>query len=342
MRIDYIHTKYKGKTYTSILLRHAYRKDGKVRHKTLLNLTHYPPEEIKAIELALKHKNDLNLLNSLSGYTYSNLYSIGSVYLLYQISKRLGIVNSLGKSEKAKLILWQVIARMLHPGSKLGSVRIAKEYAALEVLNMSNFCEDDIYSSLSWAVDNQGKIEERLMRYRGGTKNLYLYDVSSSYFEGDKNELAEYGYSRDKRRGKKQIVIGLLTDKEGYPVSVQVYKGNTHDVNTFAEQIEKVKNRTGIEHVIFVGDKGMIKSRQQELLNARGYHYITSITKPQIEKLLSQGVIQMSLFDEDLMEIVTDTGVRYILRRNSIRAKELQNSREERRKSLKAFIEKQN
>lgn len=344
MRIDYITRKHKGKQYTAILLRHAYRDKGKVRHKTLLNLTHYPTEDIEAMRIALQHKSKLYLLANFNEMEITTLKSVGATYLLHHVAKELMITRALGDSRFGRIILWEVISRLIEPTSKLGSVRLAIQHAVLETLNMEAFNEDHIYDALTWLDENQGKIEKRLFDARSNTVNsLLLYDVTSSYFEGKKNELAEYGYNRDKKKGKKQIVIGLLTDEQGIPVSVQVYKGNTQDVATLNDQIEKTCKVFGVSSVVFVGDKGMIKTKGQEALTQSGFNYITGITRPQIETLLKSGVLQMSLFDSEIKEITDiDNNTRYILRRNPIRAQELEANNKAKLDSLQVFVEEKN
>lgn len=344
MRIDYITRKHKGKQYTAILLRHAYRDNGKVRHKTLLNLTHYPTEDIEAMRIALQHKSKLDLLANFSEMEITTLKSVGATYLLHHVASELMITRALGSGRFARIILWEAISRLIEPTSKLGSVRLAMQHSVLETLNMEAFNEDHIYDALTWLDENQGKIEKRLFDARSNTVNsLLLYDVTSSYFEGKKNELAEYGYNRDKKKGKKQIVIGLLTDEQGIPVSVQVYKGNTQDVATLNDQIEKTCKVFGVSSVVFVGDKGMIKTKGQEALTQSGFNYITGITRPQIETLLKSGVLQMSLFDSEIKEITDiDNNTRYILRRNPIRAQELETNNKAKLDSLQVFVEEKN
>jgi transposase len=165
--------------------------------------------------------------------------------------------------------------------------------------------------------------------------------VTSSYLEGDKNELGEYGYNRDKKKGKKQIVIGLLCDASGEPVSTEVFVGNTQDLATFSSQVHKASERFGCKRVTFVGDRGMIKSAQVKELSEMGFSYITSMCKSQIETLLMQDVIQLGLFDETLCEVEKE-GVRYILRRNPIRVDEMAKSREKKMDHIRAFVEKLN
>jgi len=217
--------------------------------------------------------------------------------------------SGLGPTRAGKLALWQVIARVIDQGSRLSVVRLAGSHTACDVLNLGKFNEDDLYDNLYWLWENQAKIEDRLFEKRNGMKRnedkqqLFLYDVTSSYLEGTENKLAAFGYGRDGKKGKRQIVIGLLCDETGIPLSIEVFKGNTKDPATFGSQVRKVVERFGGGEVTFVGDRGMIKSGQIEDLNKEGFHYITAITKPQIEKLLKTGVIQMELFDQDLAEV---------------------------------------
>ncbi len=180
MRIDYITRKHKGKQYTAILLRHAYRDKGKVRHKTLLNLTHYPTEDIEAMRIALQHKSKLDLLANFNEMEITTLKSVGATYLLHHVAKELMITRTLGSGRFARIILWEAISRLIEPTSKLGSVRLAMQHAVLETLNMEAFNEDHIYDALTWLDENQGKIEKRLFDARSNTVNsLLLYDVTS-------------------------------------------------------------------------------------------------------------------------------------------------------------------
>ena len=168
-------------------------------------------------------------------------------------------------------------------------------------------------------------------------ESLFLYDVTSSYLEGQCNELADFGYNRDKKKGKKQIVIGLLCDAEGIPISVEVFQGNRNDVTTLSNQIHKAAECFGAHNVVFVGDRGMIKQGGIEQLKEAGFHYITALTRVQIQKLVSDDRIQIELFDEDICEIQLDEE-RLILRRNPIRAMEIQNSRKSKLESVLSFF----
>ncbi|MCP3924551.1 MAG: IS1634 family transposase [Desulfobacterales bacterium] len=335
----------KTKKYTRHLLRENYREDGNVKHHTIANLSHCSENEIEAIKLALKHKGDLSKLCLLSeNLELEQGLSTGAVLLVHEIAKRLGIVSALGNTRDGKLALWQVIARVINQGSRLSAVRLASKCICCDILNLDSFNENNLYSNLKWLEEKQHIIENRLYRKRTAERNsnIYLYDVTSSYLEGDKNELAMFGYNRDGKKSKKQIVIGLLCDDKGYPLGVEVFKGNTQDPKTFARQLEKVADRFNAEHVTFVGDRGMIKSDQIKDLGSKNFNYITAITKVQIETLIKSDILQMELFDEDISEVITNSGIRYILRRNPIREKEIKEVRDSKLDSLKDLIEKQN
>lgn len=338
-----------GKSYTRHLLRECFREEGKVKHRTIANLSHCKPQEIEAIRLALAHKADLTQLVSLKDDLHLKQgLSVGAVWTVVDVARRLGITDALGSTRAGKLALWQVIARVIDQGSRLSAVRLAGSHAACDILNLTKFNEDDLYDNLDWLTENQAKIEDRLFAKRNGIKGnkdkpqLFLYDVTSSYLEGTKNALGAFGYDRDKKKGKQQIVIGLLCDETGIALSIEVFNGNTKDPQTVGSQVSKVVDRFGGGEVTFVGDRGMIKSQQIENLNKQGFHYITAITKPQIKKLLKTGVIQMTLFDQPLAEVETTEGIRYVLRRNPIRAIEIAQTRQDKLRSVRREVNKQN
>jgi transposase len=309
------------------------------------NLSQCSDAEIEAIKLALKHKNDLTqLLNLKENLQSRQGLSVGAIILLKSMAEKLHIGKALGKSRMGKLALWQIMARIIDQGSRLSAVRLATQHAVCDLLNLDSFTEDDLYENLDWLCERQQKIEDQLfkLRYQGQeTPKLYLYDVTSSYLEGVKNELADWGYNRDGKKGKMQIVIGLLTDALGVPVSVEVFQGNTSDLKSFFDQIKKVAQRFRVQRVTMVGDRGMIKSAQIEALNEAQFHYITAITKPQIEKLIQSGLLQLALFSEMLCEVEQD-GIRYILRRNPLRAEEIQKNRSEKLLKAEGEVEAQN
>jgi Transposase DDE domain len=345
MYIDTSHITRGGKTYTRHLLRESYRAHGKVLHRTIANVSQCSAVEIEAIRLALRHKEELENLGTIQdAITLKQGLSFGAVWTVYQVARRLGIEKALGTTREGKLALWQVIARVIDQGSRLSAVRLAMSHAACDVLGLGSFDEDALYENLDWLAGVQAAIEDRLFAQRIKTKpvTLFLYDVTSSYLEGTHNDLATFGYNRDGKKGKLQIVIGLLCDEDGHPVSIEVFPGNTPDPHTFASQLAKVKTRFGVTEITFVGDRGMIKGQQVEDLATQGCHYITAITKPQIEKLLRTGVLQMDLFDQEVAEVLTDEGIRYVLRRNPVRAQEMRDTRHAKLATLQAQVATQN
>ena len=345
MYIDTSHITRGGKTYTRHLLRESYRANGKVLHRTIANVSHCSAAEIEAMRLALRHKEELEHLGTIQdSITLQQGMSFGAVWTVYHVARRLGIEKALGTTRDGKLALWQVIARVLDQGSRLSAVRLAMSHAACDVLGIGPFDEDALYENLDWLAGVQASVEDRLFAQRTKTTpvSLFLYDVTSSYVEGTHNELAAFGYNRDGKKGKMQIVIGLLCDEDGHPVSIEVFPGNTQDPRTVAAQVEKLKGRFGVTAITFVGDRGMIKGQQVEDLAQHGFHYITAITKPQIDKLLHTGTLQMDLFDQELAEVLTDEGLRYVLRRNPLRAQEVWDIRHAKLATLRAHVAKQN
>src|ERR671923_2273688 len=345
MYVDTSHITRGGKTYTRHLLRESYRANGKVLHRTIANVSHCSAAEIAALRLALRHKEDLEHLGTIQdAITLKQGLSFGAVWTVYHVARRLGIEKALGTTRAGKLALWQVMARVIDQGSRLSAVRLAMSHAACDVLGLDTFDEDTLYENLDWLAGAPAAIEDRLLVQRTKTQpgSLFLYDVTSSYLEGTHNALAAFGYNRDGKKGKLQIVIGLLCDEEGHPVSIEVFPGNTQDPHTLAAQVAKLKGRFGVQAITFVGDRGMIKSQQIEDLAQQGFHYITAITKPQIAKLLRTGTFQMELFEQELAEVLAQEGVRYVLRRNPVRAQEVRENRQAKLAMLQAQVAKQN
>jgi hypothetical protein len=356
-----------GKTYCRHLLRTSHRENGKVRHRTLGNLTGCSAGEIEAIRLALRHKEKLaELLDRLQPQAapvapppqagpdapFAQGPSVGAVAALAALAKELGITAALGEERAGRLALWQVIARALGQGSRLSAVRLARDLGAAAVLGLPAFDEDDLYDNLAWLEARQAQIETRLFAHRhagGPPPSLFLYDVTSTYLEGRHNELAAFGYNRDGKRGKKQIVAGLLCDGRGIPLAIEAFPGNTGDPRTVAAQIAKLRQRFGARQVTLVGDRGMIRGPQIRDLQEAGLHYITAISKPQIEVMLAAGTLQLELFDDELAEVLvpaegSDNGVpeRYILRRNPVRQQEIMACRRDKMATLKREVARLN
>ena len=338
MHIQELKTKVGNKTYTSLLLRESYREGKQVKKRTLANLTNWSPEVVATLDACLKGRRlvDADSIQIGSGRAF------GASFAFASLAKSLRLSDALGSSRQGRLALMMAVLRPIKPVSKLGTVAMAQNQAVEELLGISAFDEDDLYGSLDWLEKNQDSIEDSLFRSRGGQcQTLFLYDVTSSYLEGQQNELAKYGYNRDKKAGKKQIVIGLLKDEHGLPISVQVYEGNTLDHKTVSDQIKKLKERFGVKRVVMIGDRGMLKQAQIAELGSFEWNYITALTKPQVESLLEQGIIQLNLFDEKICEVEQE-GRRLILRRNPKRAEEVAANRQSRLEKFLALVKEAN
>ena len=299
----------------AFLLRESYRENGQVKSRTLANLTSWPPARREALRQLLRGKFDQAA--ALSEPTLGPIF--GLLYVLKQIAETLGIPAALGHTRLAKLALFLILARVAHRGSRLSAVRWAQDHAVSEVLGLASFDEDDLYAALNDLCARQEKIEQQLfqiyLRRKGTPPRLFLYDVTSSYLEGEQNALGEFGYNRDGKKGKLQIVLGLLTDAEGEPLAVRVFAGNTADPTTVVDQIRILQEKFQVQEFVFVGDRGMVKSKGIKALQEAHLRYITALTDPQIRGLLGQKILQLELFSEQICEVQVD-GVRYVLRKN--------------------------
>jgi transposase len=332
------------KEYRSVLLVKSVRIDGKPRHETILNLSRWSDEQVDALAFALKGKKGEAGIGTLDEVSATTDKEIGGVLVVAHLAKKLGITEALGTTKEARLAMALIAGRLLTQGSRLKLCEWQKMNELEACLDVPHFSEDDLYTTLDWLSKNQAKIEARLFRKRYADSDkkpaLFLYDITSSYLEGVDNELGKYGYNRDRKKGKQQIVIGLLTDQQGVPVSIEVFEGNRSDNTTVIAQVEKMAKRFGVAELVLVGDKGMIKRTQIQTFT-ENTHYITSITNAQIKTLIARDVIQLSLFENELVE-VEDNGVRYILRKNPVRATEIQTSRQSRIDTVQEEVEKAN
>jgi transposase len=322
----------------AVLLRESYREQGKVKKRTLANLSKLPRELIEHIRQALAGPV-MAVKETVCGAIY------GLLFVLNELARQCGIQQALGDSRRAKLVLFLVLARIGHQGSRLSAVRWALDHAVPAVLGLSAFNEDDLYDALDWAASQQQAIEDKLyqdaVRRTGETPALMLYDVTSSYLEGEHNELGAYGYNRDGKKGKQQIVIGLLSAKDGEPLSVEVFEGNSTDPQTLGAQVEKLTERFHVQEVVLVGDRGMIKAPGKERLNQAHLKYITALTDPQIRKLIKQEVVQPDLFDEQVVE-VHHQGKRLVLRCDPATQRKERHRREDKLQRLRGLVEERN
>lgn len=309
-----------GKTYSSVLLVEGVREPVKrprgrpaknapaktrVVHRTLANLSRLPEALIAMIERHCQGRPAPAATPAgatPAGQATQTQVRLGPCYGLlaglHALAGELGLVAALGPDRPAKLALFMIYARLARQGSRLAAARWAEDHAIAETLGLDSFNENDLYNALEWLQANQQRIE-RTLAPKIAPGAVFLYDVTSSYFEGQHNELAAHGYNRDGKRYKKQLVAGLLTDARGEPLSIQLYPGNTSDPKTFHPTVEKLKVTFGAKQIVMVGDRGMIKKLGKQALGEAGYRYVTALTTPQTRKLLAQKVIPLELFDEE-------------------------------------------
>jgi transposase len=348
MYIHRIIKKNKKKTYKTILLQRSYRdKEKGPRQITIANLSEWPEELVNNFEKILNggkviDNNDLlKIMNVKQGKAY------GAIKTVSNLCDRLGISAAI--KDKRRLFLTKIIIAGFLIG-KYSKNYIANEWSKLQAIpealeTNSYWNEDDLYETLEWLNEHQRSIEKKIFRHKHkksiNTKMMFLYDVTGSYVEGGEMDLTAFGYQRDGKPGKEQIVIGMMSDSEGDPVCIEVFKGNTLDYKTVKSQLEKIKKEYCVDKIIFVGDRGMIKSSQIEAITDEKWEYITAITKPQIEKMIKDDIIQYSLFDEELCEVSKDN-IRYILKKNPIRAEEIKRNFNDKLARFEQIIKEKN
>jgi hypothetical protein len=293
----------------AILLRESFREHGQVKNRTLANLSHWPPPQVEALRQVLKGETTL-------GPPLERAFAVvrslphGHVAAVLGTMRQLKLEQLLQPGPERARVLALIAQRVLEPASKLATARALRAETAHSTLGgeleLAPVDEDDLYRALDWLLPQQPQIEAALARRHLGEGTLVLYDVSSTYFEGHCCPLARYGHSRDERRGNPQIVFGLLADAEGCPVAVEVFEGNTADPKTVAAQIGKLRERFGLKDVVLVGDRGMLTQAriEQELRPVPGLEWITALRTGEIQKLVGDGALQLSLFDQtDLAEV---------------------------------------
>jgi hypothetical protein len=322
----------KHREYVAHLLRRSYREGGVVKKETVANLSHLPEEVIELIRGALRGQRYVAAEEALQ---IERSLPAGHVEAALRMARRLELVRLLDRqpSRERALCLAMVVQRLLGPGSKLAMSRAFAQSTLAAELAVEDADEDELYAALDWLLQRQGRIERALARRHLGEGTLVLYDVSSSYFEGHTCPLAQLGYSRDRRRGTPQIVYGLLCDRRGCPVAVDVFDGSLHDDKTLPAQVEKLCERFGLRSVIVVSDRGMVTKANLELLRgSEGAAWITALKAPQVQKLVRDGALQLSLFDEhNLAEIDSADypGERLVVCRNPLVASERARKRDD-------------
>lgn len=322
----------------TVLLRESYREKGKVKKRTLANLTSLPLDQIEAIRRILRGET---LVSPSEAFETLSSRHHGHVQAVRQAMKQLGFERLVASaaSRERDLVVAMVAARILAPDSKLATTRWWQTTTLPEELGVAEATENDLYAALDWLAARQKGIEQRLAARHLHSGGLVLYDLSSSYVEGTHCPLAARGYNRDGKQGKLQINYGLLTDAVGRPVAVSVFPGNTSDPQTLLPQVNKVREDFGLNELVLVGDRGMIAQRQiDDLKGHEGLSWITALKSGAIAKLISSESLQLGLFDErNLFEFSSPDypGERLIACRNA----ELARLRAHKREALLAATE---
>jgi transposase len=318
--------------YETHLLRRSYREGGKVKHDTLGNLSHLPLETIHLIRRSLAGET---FVSTKDRFAIERNLPHGHVEAVLGTIKKLGLDSMISSkvSRERNLVVGMIAARLLFPCSKLATVRRWCSTTLAEELDLVDATEDDLYESMDWLLVRQGQIEKKLAKGHLQEGAVVLYDVTSSYYEGRRCSLAQFGHNRDGKKGRKIIVYGVMTDMEGRPVGLDVYPGHTGDPSTVADQAEKLLNRFGLKHVVLVGDRGMLTQAQIDKLRLRpGIGWISALRFNQIRQLADSGSIQMSLFDECNLAEIQDPqypGERLVVCYNPLLAEERARKRED-------------
>jgi hypothetical protein len=332
----------------AVLLRESVRLGGRIRKRTLANLSSWPPAQIEALRHLLR---GVALVPAVDVFETLRSRPHGHVAAVLGMLRKVGVETLLGarRSRERDLCVAMIVARVLEPRSKLATARaLGAEtlHSSLgEILEVEDVDEDDLYAAMDWLLERQTRLEGQLAARHLHEGTLTLYDVTSTYFEGRHCPLARLGHSRDGKKDKLQIVFGLLTNDEGCPVAVEVFEGNVGDPKTLGSQVEKVRERFGLRTVVWVGDRGLItQARIREDLRGRpGIEWITALRAPAIRKLVAGGTLQLGLFDErDLVEITSPEypGERLIVCRNPFMAVERARKRGELLEATERELEK--
>ena len=342
----YIETVPNRNSPPAILLREGWREGGKVKKRTLANLSKWPKAKVDALRRVLKNEP---LVGRGEAFDIVRSRPHGHVAAVLGTLKRLRLDRIIGpqRSPERDRAVAMIVARVLEPGSKLATARNLAEATAgdslADTLGLGAVDEDDLYAAMDWLLPRQDRIERALARRHLEEGALVLYDLTSVWMEGRKCPLAKRGHSRDGKRGKLQIEFGLLCDAEGRPVAVEVFPGNAADPATVGSQIEKIRKRFGLSRVVLVGDRGMLtEARIREEVEPAGLDWIGALRGPAIRKLVESGAVQMSLFDErDLVEIRADAhpGERLMVCRNPLLAAERARKRGELLEATEALLD---
>ena len=322
----------------AVLLRESFRHHGKVKKRTLANLSKCPDHVVDGLQILLN--GGIALRSPNDAFSIVRSYPHGHVAAVLGSLKQLGLHTLIARpsSRLRDLVVAMIVARVIDARSKLATARAVTPESAVstlgQALQLASVDENELYQAMDWLVARQQGIEQRLTRRHLRDNTLMLYDLTSSYFEGHSCPLARRGHSRDGKKGTLQIVFGLLCTAAGCPLAVEVFEGSTSDPKTVAAQVDKIRNRFGLRRVVLVGDRGMLTGARirEDLQGVDGLRWITTLRAPTIRKLIANGQVAQSMFDErDLAEIGSPDfpGERLIVCRNPLLAEQRQRKRQE-------------
>ncbi len=341
MHVAKIERRHGERVYTSHLVRRSVREGKRVRHVTVANVSKLPLVAIEALRRALAGET---LLAPGEAFRVERSLPHGHVQTVLTVARALGLARLLERAPvpERQRALAMICQRVLEPGSKLACTRALRQSTLAEELGVEGVDADGLYAAMDWLLERQERIEARLARRHLEEGALVLYDVSSSYFEGRTCPLLERGYSRDGRRGSLQIVYGLLLDREGRPLAIEVFPGGLHDDKTLLAQVEKLRRRFGFKTLVLVVDRGMVTKANLQALGAEeGIGWITALKAPQVRKLVKEGSLQLSLFDQlNLAEIESEAypTERLVVCRNPLVAQERARKREDLLEATEALL----
>ena len=316
----------------AILLREAWREAGRVRKRTVANLTDWPPARVEALRRVLR---DEPLVRADELFTIETSLPHGHVEAILGMVRRLGVDTLIAtkRSRARDLVLAMIVERLVHPCSKLATTRLWSTTTLGESVGVAGADVDELYDALDWLLARQPHIEKTLAARHLREGGVVLYDVSSSYYEGRTCPLAHFGHDRDGKTGLPIIVYGVMTDADGRPVATEVYAGNVGDPKTVPDQVETLRERFGVSHVVLVGDRGMLTQTQIDHLKTYpGLGWISALRSPAIRALVESGTLQLSLFDaQHLAEITSPAypGERLVACFNPLLADERRRKRED-------------
>ena len=323
MYVTEIGSEKKGKKYQTILIRESYRQNGKVKNRTVANITQLPPELVRSIKYFLngnENKTDISDLKNGATYEYGGSYALKALSIQIGLDKMICSTKTQWRED----VMVMIIGRVIRQGSKLSLVNQYKDTALWELAGHDFGIRPDVekhcYKPMDELLERKSRIERKLAKKHLKNGCVVLYDITNIWFEGEyaNSEKVVFGKGKGGKVGYKQIALGVLTNKDGCPVGVEIFKGNTSDQTTVLDQVRKVSNKYGIKQAVFTGDRGMLTAKRVDEISETEFKIITALTHHEMKVLIEKEDIQKDLFDEkNITEIISsEDGTRYALCKN--------------------------